>query len=324
MIFNYKYYLEKYPDLRHLNHDEAYSHWLNCGINEGRKCCGEIINIETAITVIIHLFDENLFNEFLVYINNVKTVFNLVNVIFTININSIFDEIIYNEDSTFIVLKVENKGVDVYSFIESIKYIRNNNIKTDYILKLHTKVSINEVIELLNWRKELIEPITSIDNLYVIQHYFKNIKNIGYIGSQKCVLPKNFDLDFPQNIEGLNQLCEKFPHLEKNWTDFIGGNIFWISNETLSTYLTNDLIEYLISKFLDGKPPCNQTDSGIYVEYLCERLFTGVFCYDKMNILVNEFKGTQRGISKINEEIDNSYFYQPSVFSIYVPKNIIT
>ena len=79
--------------------------------------------------------------------------------------------------------------------------------------------------------------------------------------------------------------------MEKNWTDFIGGTIFWISNETLNEYLKDDLIEYLMAKFLYGKPPCNLNDKSIYVEYLCERLFTGVFCYNKTNILVNEFKG---------------------------------
>ena len=75
MSFDYKYYLETYPDLRHLNNTEAYQHWLNYGINEGRRCCDEIINYDIAITITIHLFNEKLFNEFLVYINNVKKVF---------------------------------------------------------------------------------------------------------------------------------------------------------------------------------------------------------------------------------------------------------
>lgn len=312
MIFDYNFYLEKYPDLRHFNYIQAYNHWLNYGLREGRACCSEQINIETRVTLTIHLFHEHLFSEFLEYINNVKVVFKLVNVIITININSNFDKVIYNEDPSFIVLKLENKGVDSYSFIECIKYIRNNNIKTDYILKLHTKESIN-------WRKELINPIVDINNLYIIQHYFKNKKNIGYIGAQKWALQKNYDLDYPQNIEGLHNLCKKFQHLEQNWTDFNGGSTFWISNETLSVYLTTELIEYLIANFLYGKPPPdNINNEG--VEYICERLWTGVFCYDKTNILVNEFKGYFHGISIIN----NPYFYQPSVFSFYTPKNIIT
>ena len=70
--------------------------------------------------------------------------------------------------------------------------------------------------------------------------------------------------------------------------------------------------------------PCNLTNEGIYIEYVCERLFTGPFCYDKTNILVNEYSGTLRGISIKDGNIDHSYFYQPKVFSFFTPKNIIT
>jgi hypothetical protein len=84
-------------------------------------------------------------------------------------------------------------------------------------------------------------------NLNYLQHYFENVENIGYIGAQKCALPKNFDLDFPSNIEGIKQLIEKFPYLPKDWTDFNGGNIFWINNKVLDEYLKNDLIEYIIN-----------------------------------------------------------------------------
>ena len=32
--FDYKFYLEKYPDLRHLNKSDAYNHFINHGIKE--------------------------------------------------------------------------------------------------------------------------------------------------------------------------------------------------------------------------------------------------------------------------------------------------
>jgi hypothetical protein len=277
------------------------------------------IKVESNITIIIHLFNETLWKEFLEYINNVKQVFKVVKVIISIQENSNFDNIIKKEDNNFVVLKLVNKGVDIYSFLEGIKYIRKNNITTDFILKLHTKESINSVENLLEWRKDLIGPITNINNLFIIKHYFKTVENLGYIASQKCILPKNYDLDFPQNIKGLNNLCEKFSHLEKEWTDFIGGNIFWISNSVINQYLTDPIIEYCINNFTHGKPGCNLTDKKIYVEYLCERLFTGIFCYNKTNILVNDYKGTERGISSIDK-----YFYLPNVFSFHIPNNIIT
>ena len=164
----------------------------------------------------------------------------------------------------------------------SIEYIRKHNIKTDFILKLHTKESSNIIENLKNWRKDLIEPIVNYNNLLIIQNYFKKYKNIGYIASQKCALPKNFDLDFKHNIKGINDLCDKFPHLEKEWTDFNGGNIFWISNDVLNSYLTPELIKYITERiFTGGKLPSNLTDKRIFIEYLCERIFTGIFCYKK-------------------------------------------
>ncbi len=323
MEFNYKYYLDKYVDLRHLNEEQARFHWLNHGMNEGRSCCSQKINTETNITIIIHLFNESLFGELIGYVNNVKLVFEHVNVIISINVNSNFDKTILNSYPSFKILKVENKGVDVYPFIESIKYIKQHGIKTDFILKLHSKESNNSAENCFDWRKELIIPITNINNLYVLQHFFKNIKNIGYVGAQKCILPKNYDLDFPQNIRGVNELCEKFQHLEKEWTDFVGGNIFWINYDVINEYLTEELIEHVNSKFVYGKPPCNLGNDNTYIEYICERVFTGIFCYNKTNIYVNENRGTSRGLSVLNGTTDKEYYYQPSVFSFHIPKNII-
>ena len=305
--FNYHNYLDCYSNLRHMSEKEAYEHYLTYGKKEGRSS-GAPINNTTNVTIIIHLFNQNLLDEMNGYINEVKRVFSKVNII--ISVNKKLNDSRYIKGSHLI--EVENKGVDAYPFLVAIQYIREHNIPTDYILKLHTKESNNQTEDLNNWRKELILPITNYNNLLVLQHYFISNPNIGYVSSQKCVFPKNFDLDFPHNIKGINNLCESFPHLEKDWTDFNGGNIFWISYPVLQKYLTDNLIEYLKPKFLVGrKPPCNLRDKGIYVEYLCERLFTGVFCFNKTNIAVNDYSGTHRGT-----DLANGVFYQPKVFSI--------
>jgi len=276
-----------------------------------------IINFITNISIVIHLFHEDLLEEFIVYINNVKNVFKNVNVIFTLKENSDFDSIIKEKDPTFIVLKVENKGVDIYSFLESVKYIRENHIKTDYILKLHTKKSNT------GWRKELINPITNPKTLMSLQHYFKFTKNIGYVASQKWVIPKNFDLFYQNNIRGVKNILEKFPHLEKNWTDFVGGTMFWINNKVLNEYLTEELIEYFISNFSSSKPISNEeTEESVPIEYLCERILTGAFCYNKTNILVNQYKGYYREPRpNLNETFEDINFYQPGIISFNIPKN---
>ena len=322
--FDYKCYINRYRDLRNLTRDQAYNHYINHGIKEGRCATRKHVNTTTKISIIIHLFNDYMFDEMLSYINQVKEVFTNVTVILTVkeNINNDKNNYILEKLPKCIILKVENKGVDVYPFIVSVKYLRENNISTDFILKLHTKESSNDTESLDNWRKEAIEPIVNYDNLLVLQNYFNKIDNLGYVSAQKCILPKNYDLDFPQNIIGINKLSQQFPHLEKEWTDFNGGNIFWISNKVLDQYLTDDLINYIMPLFSHGKPPSNLTDKNIYIEYVCERLFTGLFCFNKSNISINEYSGTQRGVSYVQGIVDHKYFYQPRVFSINVPKYI--
>ena len=320
-MFDYKYYLETYPDLRHLNEQQALEHWHKYGMKEGRICKKPAINNETNITIIIHLFHGNLLDEFIGYIENVKTVFTKVNVIFTIRKNSGMAAKIKAVNSTFVAIPVENKGVDVYAFLVAIEYMRKHFV-TDFVLKIHTKTTDNPSENNIEWRKQLIYPITNHNNLLVLQHYFKKLKNIGYVASQSCVLPKNYDLDFPQNIRGVCELCDRFPHLQKEWTEFIGGNMFWISNDVLNQ-LNIDLCDYITKNVVSGKPPSNLANPNIYIEYVCERLFTGVLCYDKTNILINEFSNTQRSVSSVDGIIDNNYFYSPRVFSLHQPKNII-
>ena len=323
--FDYKFYTSFYPDLRGLSPTNAYTHYLNLGRQEGRLPKRPILNTTTHITIIIHLYNDELFEEMLGYIKNVKDVFSNVNVIFTVRKDVNIQKATYmkNKQPNAHFIRVKNKGTDNVPFIFSVRLLRSKNIKTDYVLKLHSKLSSNEPEGSINWRKDLIVPIVKYQNLAILQQYFKKIDNLGYVSAQFCVLPKNYDLDFPQNIKGVEQICDKFPHLEKEWTDFNAGNMFWISNKVLDQYLTEELMEHIISRCGEGKPPPNNTDKGIYIEYLCERLFTGVFCYDKTNLHVNDYKGTERGVGAEHGILNNKYFYQPKVISLSIPKQII-
>ena len=319
MDFNYKLYLENYADLRHYNEAGALWHWQTYGMKEGRTFQKKnYANDITNVTIIIHLFHEELLDEFITYIKNVKDVFKNVNVIFTIQQNSNIDQKIKSIDIQFVTIPVENKGVDIYPFLVSVKYMRTHFV-TDFILKLHTKISSCVCHGLIEWRKDLIEPIVSYNNLLILQHYLKKNKNIGYVGSQKCILPKNSDMDKFHNIEGINNFCKQFSHLENNWTDFVAGTMFWISNDTLDQ-INDEMIDYISNNVCNGKPPSNIDSREIYIEYVCERLFTGVLCYNKTNILINNFSITPESGSLINITLDNLDLYSPRVFSMHHPK----
>ena len=243
----------------------------------------DIVSSEPNIIICVHLYFTDLFDEMCQYIDNVKSVFKNVVIFFSINNESIFDIEIFKKYPNANIIKIENRGVDILPFFETIKYIREHKIPCDYILKMHTKKS-NPPCFGPNWRHNLLKPITRPHNLIILKHYFKTIKNIGYVGAQRCLLPKVFDNNYyyPGTIKGINEITSLFPHLEKEWTDFNAGTMFWINNDVLNTYLTDELISYIAPKFSYGKPGCDYKNPSPVFEYVCERLFTGIFCFNKI------------------------------------------
>ena len=47
------------------------------------------------------------------------------------------------------------------------------------------------------------------------------------------------------------------------------------------------------------------------IEYLCERLFTGNFCYNSTNVLINNFCGTIKGYDVKYGKLINENIYPP-------------
>jgi hypothetical protein len=210
------------------------------------------------------------------------------------------------------ILFIENKGVDVYSFFKQIEYVREKKIKLDYILKIHTKTSIQD--NLHNWRKQLIEPIVNPTNLKYIHHIFKKRK-IGYIAAQSCVFPRNFDLVFKKNFQGIYNICKKFSNINENYLDFVAGTMFWINYKIIEKNITSEFMEYLIKDMSNEKPPSN-FNNEIYPEYVFERLITGPLCFEYTNVLINT--------NKIEGLCDIELGYHcPDRFSFHCPKEIM-
>ena len=269
------------------------------------------------IGIFIHLFNLDLLDEFKTYIYKVQNEFGKnIFILFTmpdtkqhrkIGENNL--KILYSDCQ---VLYIENKGVDYYSLLKQIEYVREKNIKLDYILKIHTKISTRHYLQ--NWRKQLIEPITDPNSLKYI-HYIINKKKIGYIASQICNFPRNFDLPLKSNLKGIYNLTIQFPHINENYLDFIAGSIFWINYKILETNFTPELIYFFSSKMTNGKPPSN-FNKEIYPEYVMERLITGPLCFNYTNLLVNE--------NKVETLLNtNLGLHSPYSFSFHIPQIIM-
>jgi len=269
------------------------------------------------IGVFIHLFNLELLDEFKIYINNVQKEFGEnIFILFTMQ-NNEHHRKIGETKIKFIfpysqVLYIENKGVDFYSLLRQIEYVRERKIHLDYILKIHTKTSTRHYLS--NWRKQLIEPITDQSSLKYIHHIFLK-KEIGYIASQICNFPRTFDLPLKSNLKGIHNLTRQFPHIQENYLDFIAGSMFWINFSILDKNFSPELIDFFSKKMSYGKPPSNY-NKEIYPEYVMERLITGPLCFDYTNILVNDNKV---------EDLNNTELglHRSYCFSFHKPKEIM-
>jgi hypothetical protein len=279
--FSYDDYISIYPDINTLSYGEAYKHWIEYGHKEERICKKKICNFNLNIVVVLHLFHKQLYIEMKEYINDVTKVFSNVKVIITLN-EDCKDELL---DFGFPVefIYVPNKGVDVYPFMKCIKYIKKHNIPCDYILKLHTKKSA--ILGLPNWRNSLIYPLTNYSHLRILQTYMELCKDkIGVISSQECICNKDYDEKWDFLVNSIYNFLELFPQLPRDYDSFNGGNMFWINYDLIEEYMTDDIIKYISNECSDGLPKENNS-----IEYVCERLFTGILPYKRLNLLVNNF-----------------------------------
>lgn len=252
------------------------------------------------IIIAFHLFNFSLYNEFYDYINNVFNVFDNTTLIINLpnNLNNNFKKIILskiNKDfNNPIILFNENKGVDIYSFIQILKYIKENNLNPHFILKLHTKTHTD------NWRKTLIKPLIQYENLLLFKEKLFIKENIGFIGSNKYII-KNDNENFLSNKKGFKFL-EKLYKKDLNYKYFVGGTMFWINYKCLENFLDDfkNMNTYVIKKFINGKP-YSQHSRRICFEYIYERFFSGVLTKNFINYSIND----NNQLSIINENFFN-------------------
>jgi hypothetical protein len=124
---------------------------------------------EPKIAVLLHLFHDDVLSEMARYVRNVRLVFPGAVAVVTVRENLEADrrEQIQKALATEHLLPVENRGVDISAFLLSVRYLRSRAMYPDFILKIHSKKSCNR------WRKKLIEPLVSAQNLLLLSKIFE-------------------------------------------------------------------------------------------------------------------------------------------------------
>jgi hypothetical protein len=231
------------------------------------------------ITIIIHMFNTDLYEEMKGYVQQVEKVYPNTRTIFTVPLQ------FTPPDKKYIFIPIENKGVNVYGFMMAIEFMRKYKLKTDWILKIHSKISnfVTQEKVNYNWRTPLVHPLVHpefLPNLKIFN------KQVGYIGSSIHHLHPSYDDDFPQNKKGIDCLITQFPTIPSSSAGFIGGNIFWIHRSVVDQHITPAFIQYCKPLFSLEKPPKESTCP--IIEYIIERIVPGNMCWGLHYILVHQ------------------------------------
>ncbi len=244
--FQWETYVNYYQDLKNAgknNNEKAYKHFIKHGLNEGRFYRKDHLDV--------------------------------------------YEKIIKFKNETKVFLS-PNRGVDIGGFLYTYKKIDND---TDLILKIHTKKGLGSEkvpsLDLMrrgggfaishgrNWFHGLMGGVLS--NSVQVNNIINNFtqdNTTGMVGFRKY---KNFTVNYDETLKILSKLNVK--KIPEN-SDFIGGTIFWVRNEILKKYLSNNIINEIIELMPYGyvrEPSIN---------HAMERVFGILVYFENKNIKI--------------------------------------
>jgi len=192
--------------------------------------------MKKRLAVIVQLYYTDLWDEFKSYLQNITDQFDLY-VTITEGVLSMEDfqskaATIKQAFPNASVIMVQNKGLDIGPFVLTLHSILQQKLEYEYVIKLHTKRSINTMGEGGDqWRQELIHSL-----LGTPQKYYDNLQKfhdpqVGMIGCRKWVI---------DHLETNTSTIDYYKHRLgiKKGRFFVGGTIFWSRFETLIKCLT--------------------------------------------------------------------------------------
>jgi lipopolysaccharide biosynthesis protein len=197
------------------------------------------------IIVFFHIYYIHLIDEYLWYLNNIKTSnydFDLYVSICSEIFNEDINKKLINFKSDVIITISVNRGADMGGFFHTI---RNNNINLDLYcacMYLHTKES-KQYGELISyqWRGQLLND-TLLTSELVNFCVDKIINKTGIIGSSKYIELINKSFNSNKNeMNHYTNLCNRLK-LKSNNTYFVAGTIFWCNLEIIKYILKSDIM----------------------------------------------------------------------------------
>ena len=206
------------------------------------------------IAIVVHLYYEDMLDDILDRLSsldmpvNYRYYFTLVNGSSTISQKRWIEKRILSRLPESVIIKVDNKGLDIGGFFKTLEYIYSEGRSYNYILKLHTKKSLLTSGKYFGnrWNSDLLQIVN--DNVYP-----RLISGSDMIGSSKWLISDNLNRNLINQIE-----------IPAYGNKFIGGTMFWVKYDIIKTNITQKIIDKYYPLLEDGYTYQLNSDNELY------------------------------------------------------------
>jgi rhamnosyltransferase len=206
-----------------------------------------------SIAIILHLYYTDLWEEFKVQLLQLDNNFDLY--ISLTNGNKNIEDDIKNSFPNAKIFWFDNRGLDIGPFFHTLKYFIENNLNYQYLIKLHSKKSINSVGENrgASWRIELVQSlIGSNETLKRNISSFEDDKNIN-VGGNPNYFYRDGSLDWLRDELYNLRLIKDLDN--SSYFDnmlIISGTMFMVRYKVYKEFFTISDIDRILSQLTDG------------------------------------------------------------------------
>ncbi len=252
------------------------------------------------LLVHLHLYYQNQTDWFIKKLKNITDHYDLWVTITEENNETIQKIKQFKPDAN--ILKVENRGFDVYPFIQVL-----NKINLDdyiWVLKIHTKnyreksyISPNNIIYTgFGWRNDCIKPLIGNKFIYLKNKFYMRNKKTGIIASKNMLTKYEHIKNIKITREILKRLNIKYNHDKL----YPAGTMFFIRSNLLKPLLTLNLKKEDFPEIQNtGNVGTTAHAIEIIIGYMCEnKAIKGVYTIEYY--LTKKFKKILTNLFSVN------------------------
>ena len=229
----------KFKFLKKISEQSRFDYNVNSASDILFKDTEELKKIDKKIAVHLHLYYIDLSDEFIGYLKNIPYKFDLlISVSEGVNLKEIEDKFKkeLSHVNNVIVKHTKNIGRD---FSPMFIVFKNDILKYDYLLHMHTKKSIRTGQVQDGWRNHMLEGVLGSEKLVMkIFTHFESDNKIGLIYPETYYDMPYWAHTWLKNRSMCNEIANKLNFsLSDKYIDYSVGSFFWTNVKAISKFL---------------------------------------------------------------------------------------